>query len=159
RGLVLGCEGTRTRRPLRADARRCVDGTPREDSSRPFMNRESTSLAVEPSLAGDARHASTPPAELPVRRVPCRVVVLQPALPHYRRAFLQRLGERVDALTVAHGERPLSGEEAASAGVLEGVSTLAVPHRPLGPAFWMPALWQAAGDDRYDVAVFGWNVR
>ena len=123
------------------------------------MNRESTSLAVEPSLAGGARHTSTPPAELPARRVPRRVVVLQPALPHYRRAFFQRLGERVDALTVVHGERPLSGEEAASAGVLEGVSTLAVPHRALGPAFWMPALWQAAGDDRYDVAVFGWNVR
>jgi glycosyltransferase involved in cell wall biosynthesis len=53
----------------------------------------------------------------------------------------------------------LPGEESVSAGALDGVNTFAVRHRVLGSAFWMPAMWQAAGDDRYDVAVFGWNVR
>lgn len=123
------------------------------------MKHQSTRLTLDSSIDRHARHPLTPHGDRPAARLPCNLVVLQPALPHYRRAFFQRLGERVDALTVLHGGRPLPGEERASLGALEGVTALAVPHRVLGPAFWMPAMWRAAGDDRCDVAVFGWNVR
>jgi glycosyltransferase involved in cell wall biosynthesis len=94
----------------------------------------------------------------PVPRA-CDLLVVQPALPHYRRPFFELLGRHVSSLTVLHGAEPLAGAETETTGAIPGVRTLAVAHRRIGPALWMPAMWHAAGDLRFDVAVLGWNTR
>jgi glycosyltransferase involved in cell wall biosynthesis len=89
----------------------------------------------------------------------CNLLVVQPALPHYRRPFFELLGRHVSSLTVLHGDAPLAGAETEATDAIPGVRTLPVAHRQIGPALWMPAMWHAAGDRRFDVAVLGWNTR
>ncbi len=110
--------------------------------------------------AVDIRFGNTAPSDhRTAASLECRVVVFQPALARYRRPVFRRLGQRVGSLTLVHGERPLPGEVPASDEGLEGVHTVAVAHTRRGPAFWMPAMWRVAGEDRHDVAVFSWNTR
>jgi glycosyltransferase involved in cell wall biosynthesis len=88
-----------------------------------------------------------------------RVLVFQPALARYRRAFFQRFGERVTALTLVHGAAALPGESPLEPGALGNVRTITVTHRAVGPALWMPALWSRTTGAGHDVAVFSWNSR
>src|SRR5215813_3215059 len=92
-------------------------------------------------------------------RLPCKLVMFQPVLAWYRRAFFHKLRQRVRCLTVLHGKRPLPGELLGAESGIEGVNTVAVTHGRLGPAIWMPAMWHAVADRRYDVAAFSWNNR
>jgi glycosyltransferase involved in cell wall biosynthesis len=92
-------------------------------------------------------------------RLPIRLLVFQPTLPHYRRPFFQRLGERVAGLMLVHGIATLPGEVTSPLGSLGDVRTIRVSHQALGPVLWMPALWSRAGDVTHDVAVFSWNGR
>jgi glycosyltransferase involved in cell wall biosynthesis len=92
-------------------------------------------------------------------RLSCALLVVQPALPHYRRPFFEKLGQRVTSLTVLHGCDSLPGEGRAELGRLEDVQTLSVRQQKIGPVIWMPAMWRAAGDPHFDVAVFSWNSR
>jgi glycosyltransferase involved in cell wall biosynthesis len=92
-------------------------------------------------------------------RLPCKLVTFQPSLAQYRRAFFRKLGRCLRSLTVLHGSDPLPGEVPSLQSGIEGVNTIAVTHRKLGPAIWMPAMWHAAGNRRYDVAAFSWNSR
>src|SRR5262245_57760410 len=89
----------------------------------------------------------------------CNLLVVQPALPHYRRPFFALLGRHVSSLTVLHGAKSLAGAESETADAIPGVETRAVAHRRIGPALWMPDMWRAAGDRRFDVVVLGWNTR
>ncbi len=88
-----------------------------------------------------------------------RLLVIQPAFPHYRRPFFARLRQHVDALTLVHGAGRLAGERGAPTTDLDGVTAVPVAHRAIGPVIWMPALWQYAGDRHHDVVVFSWNTR
>src|SRR5262249_11411045 len=91
-------------------------------------------------------HARTPPrgstGMTPTEpSLASRVLVFQPALPHYRRSFFRRFGDRVTSLTLVHGAKPLHGECSVAPESLGHVRTIQVTHRVLGPALWMPALW------------------
>jgi len=88
-----------------------------------------------------------------------RVLVFQPALPHYRRSFFRRFGDRVTSLTLVHGAKPLPGECSVAPESLGHVRTIRVTHRVLGPALWMPALWSRTTGSSHDVAIFSWNGR
>jgi len=96
---------------------------------------------------------------MPGGQIKCNLLVIQPTLPHYRRPFFELLGRHVSTLTVLHGGAPLRGAEQETSDEIPGVRTRVVDHRRIGPTFWMPAMWRAAGDRQFDVAVFGWNTR
>jgi glycosyltransferase involved in cell wall biosynthesis len=89
----------------------------------------------------------------------CRLLVLQPALPRYRRPFFAMLGGRVKALTLVHGRAGLDGEVPPVSNCFGNATTIPVAHRRLGPVLWMPAMWRAASSREHDVAVFSWNSR
>jgi glycosyltransferase involved in cell wall biosynthesis len=88
-----------------------------------------------------------------------RLLVLQPALAHYRLPFFGRLGQRVEALTVLYGDSRLPGEPEGLPVTIDGVTTLAASHRRVGPMLWMPALFQQSARALHDVVVFSWNSR
>ncbi len=85
----------------------------------------------------------------------CRVAVLQPALPHYRRVFFDELGAQCASLTVLHGAgKSAAYHEATTGRFLQHVVT----HRVMGPVWWMPAIWTVADPTKYDVILYSWNV-
>ncbi len=91
--------------------------------------------------------------------LPYRLVVFQPALPHYRRPFFRALARRVDGLTLVHGAAPLAGEVAHGREDGDAMAAVPVGHRRVGPGLWMPSLWRLAADPQHDVCVFSWNSR
>lgn len=86
-----------------------------------------------------------------------RVLVFQPALPHYRTPFFAALARRVARLRVVYG-RPNRRAALHSAETV-GFEAEAVAHRRIGPFLWMPALGARRDPREWDVVVFSWNLR
>jgi len=87
-----------------------------------------------------------------------RVLVLQPALPHYREPLFGAVSERCRSLTVLYGDGAKRGLHQ-PAPPRRAFTAAPVRHTAVGPIWWMPAMWEAPDRARCDVAVFSWNTR
>jgi glycosyltransferase involved in cell wall biosynthesis len=87
-----------------------------------------------------------------------RVLILQPALPHYREAFFNALAERFASLTVLYGHATAARSHHAVTQARE-FEAIPVRHTEIGPVWWMPTIWSAPDPARFDVAVVSWNSR
>ncbi len=96
-----------------------------------------------------------PPSAIELRRA--RVLIFQPALPHYRVPLFRALAERVGTLRLVHGtpdKRAAFHESAQS-----GLESVPVAHGRVGPLLWMPSLLTELRRGEFELAVFSWNLR